>query len=113
MTNRQQKVVIDGFTSPPEVVNAGVPQGSVLGYFIFLLYTNDIFDDLSNNIRLFADDTCTSLYAVIDNDVTSMTQSLTNDLERIDKWSKKSVVGFNPDTTVTIDFSKKTFWILI
>lgn len=57
MTDRQQRIVIDDFTTPPEVVNTGVPQGSVMGPFLFLLYINDIRDDLSNNIRLLADDT--------------------------------------------------------
>ncbi|XP_061185471.1 uncharacterized protein LOC133193522 [Saccostrea echinata] len=84
LCDRQQKVVIDGFSSNHETVNAGVPQGSVLGPFLFLLYINDICDDLVNNIRLFADDT--SLYAIVDNGATNVTQSLTSDLELIDKW---------------------------
>ena len=84
--NRQQKVVIDGFSSIHETVtcNAGVPQGSVLGPFLFLWYINDICDDLVNNIRLFADDT--SLYAIVENGTTNVALSLTSDL--VDKWSK-------------------------
>lgn len=84
--DRQQKVVIDGFTSNTETINAGVPQGSVLGPFLFLLYINDICNDLVNHIRLFADDT--SLYAIIDNDITNVINSLSNDLEHIVQWSK-------------------------
>ena len=57
LCDRQKKVVIDGFLSNHETVNAGVPQGSVLKPFLFLLYINDICDDLVNNSRLFADDT--------------------------------------------------------
>lgn len=84
--DRQQKVVIDGFTSNTETINAGVPQDSVLGPFLFLLYINDICNDLVNHIRLFADDT--SLYAIIDNDITNVINSLTNDLKHIVQWSK-------------------------
>lgn len=99
------EVVIDGFTSNTETINAGVPQGSVLGPFLFLLYINDICDDLVNHIRLFADDT--SLYAIIDNNITNVTNSLTNDLEHIVQWSKKWLVEFNANKTVNIDFSRK------
>ena len=57
LCDRQKKVVIYGFLSNHETVNAGVPRGSVLKPFLFLLYINDICDDLVNNSRLFADDT--------------------------------------------------------
>ena len=52
----KQKVVLDGFSSGWEGIDAGVPQGSVLGPFLFLIYINDIVDDLDCNIKLFADD---------------------------------------------------------
>ena len=105
LCDRQQKVVIDGFSSNHETVNAGVPQGSVLGPFLFLLYINDICDDLVNNIRLFANDT--SLYAIVENGTTNVAQSLTNDLDLVDKWSKDWLVDFNPNKTVNVDFSRK------
>ena len=56
------------FSSNQERVNAGVLQGSFLGPFLFLLYINDICDDLDYNIRIFADDT--SLYAIVENGAT-------------------------------------------
>ena len=83
LCDRQQKVVIDGFSSNHETVNAGVPLGSFLGPFLFLLYINDICDDSVNNIRLFADDT--PLYAIVENGTTNVAQSLTSDSDLEDK----------------------------
>ena len=47
-----------------ETVNAGLPQGSTLGPFLFLLFINDIENEVLNNIKMFADDT--SLYCVVE-----------------------------------------------
>jgi hypothetical protein len=69
LSDRSQKVVLDGFISSSRTTNSVVPQGSVLGPFLFLLYTciNDISKNLTNGVRLFADDT--SLYVIVDNDI--------------------------------------------
>ena len=58
ISNRTQKVVIDGEFSPSIPVTSGVPQGTVLGPLMFLLYINDIGEliDNSTSIKLFADD---------------------------------------------------------
>jgi hypothetical protein len=55
--NRKQQVVINGDTSDPKVLECGVPQGSVLGPLLFLVYINDITDDLESECFIFADDT--------------------------------------------------------
>ena len=63
LQNRYQRVVIPGAKSDWYFIRAGVPQGSILGPLLFLLYINDIVKDIGSNIRLFADDT--SLYIIV------------------------------------------------
>ena len=57
LSDRKQRVHNEGFSSTWADTLAGVPQGSVLGPYLFLLYINDIVDNIQSNIRLFADDT--------------------------------------------------------
>ena len=61
LTNRMQTVVIKGEKSRLKRVVSGIPQGSVLGPLLFLIYINDIVDDIQSTIKLFADDTSMSL----------------------------------------------------
>ena len=56
LTERSQSMVIDGISSKSVSVLSGVPQGTVLGPLMFLLYINDITDRVSSTLRLFADD---------------------------------------------------------
>lgn len=60
LSNRRQRVVLNGNASGFECISAGVPQSSILGPFLFLIYINDIIETLNCNVRLFDDDT--SLY---------------------------------------------------
>ena len=55
--NRQLQVILDGKSSQEYPVNAGVSQGSILGSTLFLLYINDLPDDVICNIAIYADDT--------------------------------------------------------
>ena len=105
LTNRSQQVVLDGYTSSPRSTNSGVPKGTVLRPFLFLLYINDISKNLQNPVRLFADDT--SLFAIVDNDMNNSANSLTNDLEIIHQWSKQWAMDFNPEKTINMDFTRK------
>ena len=84
LPGRQQRVVINGQSSDWAPINAGVPQGSILGPLLFLIYINDIGKDIGSSIRLFADDT--SLYIVVDSPQTAASL-LNNDLTTINKWA--------------------------
>ena len=75
------KSFLEGFSSTLYGINTGIPQGSVLGTFLFLVYINDIVKDINNDIRLFADDT--SLFVVVENDHAAAAGSLTEDLNVI------------------------------
>lgn len=105
LSDRLQRVTTEGYYSQFKVVNAGVPQGSVLGPLLFLLYINDITDNLSTNIKLFADDT--SLYVIIDENPAQAAQALTTDLSNISEWAKTWDIKFNPNKTKSVLFSRK------
>ena len=94
MTNRKQRVVLNGQSSSWTNVKAGVPQGSILGPLLFLIYINDLADGLSSNTKLFADDT--SLFSVIHDSVIT-TLELNSDLSRIKQWAFQWKMSFNPD----------------
>lgn len=105
LNNRQQRVIIKGSFSKWGKIEAGVPQGSVLGPLLFLIYINDITDNIKSNIKLFADDT--SLFVTIDQDEEVKTKELNEDLCTIDKWAKRWLVTFNPSKTKSMYITLK------
>ena len=68
LTDRRQRVVIDGEVSNCKSVLSGVPQGSVLGPLLFLIYINDWDDNITSNVLKFADDTKVSRKVNTDGD---------------------------------------------
>ena len=65
LSNRKQRVVINGFEFEWGLIEAGVPQGSVLGPLLFLIYINDLENGIISNVKFFADDT--SLFSIVTN----------------------------------------------
>ena len=83
LRNRKKRVLLNGHVSNWSDVRAGVPQGSILGPVLFLIYINDLLEELSSNAKLFADDT--SLFSVIHDSNTSALE-LNSDLAKINRW---------------------------
>ena len=96
--------MLPGGSSSWTPINAGVPQGSILGPLLFLLYINDIVENINSSIRLFADDT--SLYIIVDDPIQAAEQ-LNSDLEKVNRWAKQWLVIFNPGKSEYILFSGK------
>ncbi|MCW4344426.1 MAG: reverse transcriptase domain-containing protein [Candidatus Thiodiazotropha endolucinida] len=105
LSNRKQRVVLPGAVSNWTSIQAGVPQGSILGPLLFLLYINDIVYDIGSNIRLFADDT--SLFIIVEDPITAAA-CLNNDIDKISQWAATWLVTFNPSKTESLLISRKT-----
>jgi ribonucleases P/MRP protein subunit RPP40 len=91
LKGRQQRVVIGGEFSEWRPVMSGVPQGSVLGPVLFLVFIDDIDDGVTNSILKFADDT--KLFGVV-NDLRQHDE-LQQDLQRLVDWSARWLMEFN------------------
>ena len=105
LTNRMQRVTLRGQYSSWGKIGAGVPQGSVLGPLLFILYINDITSVVRHsNIRLFADDTC--LFIEVDDRVETVSK-LEGDLLNIEQWADKWLVSFAPEKTKSLTVSNK------
>ena len=83
--SRSQQVVFDGEESESVPVTSGIPQGSVLGPILFLIYINDLPDEVSSQVRLFADDT--ALYLTIESE--DHGSILQNDLDLLSRWDTR------------------------
>ena len=89
---RQQRVVVNGVKSDWSSVLSGVPQGTVLGPWLFSLYINDLSSDSESEIRLFADD-CVC-YCEIKDEEDRM--KLQRDIDRLGSWARKWGMRFQP-----------------
>lgn len=103
LNDRTQCVVIKGEKSIMQPVKAGVPQGSVLGPLLFLVYINDIVENIESVIKLFADDTSTSL-SMKNPDMRK--NILNSDLNKINKWACSWKVKFNEKKTELINIKR-------
>ena len=88
---RTQRVVVEGSYSSPCPVTSGVPQGSVLGPILFLIYINDISNNIHSQLRLFADDCL--VYRIIQSSGDHLI--LQDDFNTLTSWAKANNMEFN------------------
>ena len=103
LTERFQRVVVDGEVPSFVKVTSGVPQGTVLGPLIFLLFINDIHENLDSTLRLFADD------ALLYKSINTMNDSviLQNDIDKLVSWSTTWQMQFNVTKCHTMRIARK------
>lgn len=93
LCGRKQRVIVNGERSEMKEVISGVPQGSVLGPLLFVIYVNDLVEEIHNSsVFLYADDT--KLFKEIKNKEDC--EALQEDLLRMESWSKKWLLRFHP-----------------
>ena len=108
MIERSLKVVLDGQSSPLFCINAGVPQGSVLGPTLFLVFINDLPDGMLSRIGIYADDT--TLYSSLGKsgifEKVESAGELERDLSDIVEWGNRWLVTFNATKTKLLSFNR-------
>lgn len=104
LSGRVQKVVMENMSSGLKRTTAGVPQGSILGPLLFLIYINDITTVVTNPTHLFADDT--SISKSFTDPAIGKTE-LEKDALAVNKWGKDWCVKFNTAKTISITYSRE------
>ena len=105
LKNRKQRVLVNNTESSWLEITAGVPQGSVLGPLLFLIYINDICNSIESDLFLFADD-C-SLFQKVNCNRRKAAKILNRDLAKISKWCRDWLLTLSPSKSATILFSRK------
>ena len=100
---RSQQVLVEGQSSTSAPVVSGVPQGTVLGPLLFLLYINDLLQKVNSTARLFADDSL--LYLKISS--TADTAALQRDLDRLQQCEEDWQMSFNPSKCEVVRVTKR------
>ena len=106
LSNRKQHVGERGKLSNWADVLSGVPQGSVLGPILFLLYINDLPDIVTSTSKLFADDT--KLYNKVSKESTDGGNMLQQDLHTQEKWSDTRLLRFNASSVSVCTWARIT-----
>ena len=107
LKDRKQIVSMDDYKSSMAELKSGIPQGSRLGPLLFIIYINDIVNDLESDILIFADDT--TLFAQ-GFDPAETTAILNRDLEKISVWANKWKITFNPKKSRDMIFTNKNLF---
>ena len=100
-------MVLDGKSSQEYPVNTGIPQGSILGPTLFLLYINDPHDDVLCDIAIYADDTTPYSKCDLASDLWQQFQlasELESDLQDTVDWGRKWFVDFNVGKAQLVSF---------
>ena len=103
LTGRTQQVFINDEMSSKAVIKSGVPQGTVLGPFLFLIYINDLPEKITSSLKLFADDSY--MYRVINNAQDNL--ELQNDLNILSEWEKEWSMEFHPNKCKVLRVTNK------
>ena len=102
LKERTQIIMVNGEESEPTSVLSGIPQGTVLGSLLFVVYINDILDKVKSHGLLFADDA--KIYRAITKKEDA--KSLQDDLRELEKWSDKWLLKFHPDKCHVLSLGK-------
>ena len=105
LTGRKQRVVIDGRYSTWQRVMAGVPQGSVLGPLLFIIFINDLITKIDCKIHVYADDV---MLFEIGDETEDVNKSLEKNLAVAETWGRDWLVEFNQSKTVAITFGDES-----
>ena len=105
LDSRTQQVVINGELSEPKNVTSGIPQGSVLGPLLFVIYINDLPDQMKSDMFLFADDT--KIFRRISTKQDEVI--LQKDINEMVKWADQWQLEFHPDKCVKMSVNNKEF----
>ena len=109
LTDREQTVVLEGMSSDAKPVTSGVPQGTVLGPLLFLIYINDLPNCVnSSTIRLFADDCL--IYKAIHSQ--QDTEYLQTDLDALQTWERRWLMSFHPQKCQLLRITRKPSLII-
>ena len=102
VNDRKQRVVINGVSSDIEFVKSGIPQGSVLGPTLFVIYINDLPETVKTYVKIFADDTkiFNAINSSEDNDM------LQEDISNLVNWSKKWQLPFNLEKCKLVQYGR-------
>ena len=103
LSDRVQQVNVNGTNSEWANITSGIPQGSVLGPILFVLYINDLPENIVSNVYMFADDT--QVFKMITSPHDQHT--LQNDLDYLTSWSSKWLLRFHPDKCNLMHVGKK------
>ena len=98
LNHRTQKCFINGSLSDSQPLTCGIPQGTILGLLLFILYINDLPNCLVNpHPRIYADDTRLTFAS---NDVTYLEENMNDDLTKITEWLSVNKITLNKSKTV-------------